>query len=217
MNFWRNFSVFQRRARKKRGPDALRPLVDPVLCALGWDVSNPEQVRPMGQEIPDYAPFWEGKPFIMVEVKALHATLNPAKDKGFAHCWKNKVPYFVIADGERWEVRKDGRGGGGRGQIFGEFGTTCAGAPRPAGIRPPLCVLSFTRRSKALRKPSQTSKISIAALSAKMKSGEIPRRSKPPAMLPFPGGKNLMLTMQAPEKCLGKRIFLVQTSFKVTV
>ena len=40
----------------------------------------------------------------MVEVKPLHANLGPAKDKGFNYCWKNKVRYFAITEGERWEV-----------------------------------------------------------------------------------------------------------------
>jgi len=82
-------------------------LVDPVLCALGWDVFDPEKVRPefpTEQGRPDYALLWEGKPLIMVEVKPLHANLEKAQDKGFNYCWKNKVRYFVITDGERWEI-----------------------------------------------------------------------------------------------------------------
>ncbi len=170
-------------------------LVDPVLRALGWDVSNPEQVRPefpTEQGIPDYALFWEGKPFIMVEVKALHANLNPAKDKGFAYCWKNKVPYFVITDGERWEVYNMEKMGGEEvavanlGENLGQAARELLALWRPAlpVVRPSLRLLL-----ESPEETIQTSKISIAELLAKMKSGEIPRGSKPPAMLHFPDGK----------------------------
>ena len=60
-------------------------LVDPVLCALGWDVSDPEKVRPefpTEQGRPDYALLWEEKPLIMVEVKPLHANLGTSKGQG---------------------------------------------------------------------------------------------------------------------------------------
>lgn len=82
-------------------------LIDPILCALGWDTADPAQVRPefaTESGNPDYALLWDGKPHIMIEAKALGKTLDVAKDKGFQCCWKNKVPYYVITDGNVWEV-----------------------------------------------------------------------------------------------------------------
>ncbi len=71
-------------------------LVDPMLRALGWDTEDPAQIRPeFSTETgnPDYALLWDGKPYVMVEAKALGKDLGSAKKKGFQYCWENKVPY----------------------------------------------------------------------------------------------------------------------------
>jgi len=94
-------------------------LVDPVLRTLGWDLECPNFVRPEFSTeagTPDYALLVNGKPYVMVEVKPLRGNLVVAKDKGFNYCWKNKVPYYVITDGETWELY-DMREMGGR-EIF---------------------------------------------------------------------------------------------------
>jgi len=82
-------------------------LVDPVLRTLGWDLECPNFVRPEFSTeagTPDYALLVDGKPYVMVEVKPLRGNLVAARDKGFNYCWKNKVPYYVITDGETWEL-----------------------------------------------------------------------------------------------------------------
>lgn len=82
-------------------------LVDPILRALGWDTADPEHVRPefpTETGSPDYALLLDGKPLVMVEAKALGKSLDAAKDKGFQYCWKNRVSYYVVTDGNTWEI-----------------------------------------------------------------------------------------------------------------
>ena len=82
-------------------------LIDPILRALGWDLEYPELVRPeFATETgkPDYALLVNGDPYVMIEVKSLKHDLAAAKRKGFNYCWMNKVPYYVITDGETWEL-----------------------------------------------------------------------------------------------------------------
>lgn len=82
-------------------------LVDPILRALGWDTEDPEKVEPefpTQTGIPDYALKWGRHPQIMVEVKPLQEKLESARGKGFQYCWTNKVPFYVITDGDAWEI-----------------------------------------------------------------------------------------------------------------
>lgn len=82
-------------------------LIDPLLRALGWDTENPDRVRPefsTSEGTPDYALILGGEPLIMVEAKALGADLSKAQDKGFQYCWKNKVRFFAVSDGDKWRV-----------------------------------------------------------------------------------------------------------------
>ncbi len=58
-------------------------LIDPVLRALGWNTSDPDQVRPefpTETGSPDYGLLIEGKPLVTVEAKALAKNLGAAKD-----------------------------------------------------------------------------------------------------------------------------------------
>lgn len=82
-------------------------LIDPILRALGWNTEEPEQVRPefpteTGK--PDYALIWEGNPQIVVEAKSLGKDLEEARKKGFEYCWRNKYRYYVVTDGNIWEI-----------------------------------------------------------------------------------------------------------------
>jgi hypothetical protein len=82
-------------------------LVDPILCALGWDTENPDQVEPEFQtEVgrPDYILRWNNI-CIGVEAKKLGAS-----DKIFDEAYRKALPlwqslgirYYVITDGDRW-------------------------------------------------------------------------------------------------------------------
>ena len=82
-------------------------LIDPVLRALGWDTEDPSKVVPelsTNQGTPDYALYWDGKPIAMLEAKSLGTNLEKFIDIGFKYCWKNRVGYFVITNGDRWAL-----------------------------------------------------------------------------------------------------------------
>ena len=61
-------------------------LIDPLLAALGWDTSDPSQVRPeykTGTKRADYALLKaDGKPFVFVEAKSLDKALSEGLDQG---------------------------------------------------------------------------------------------------------------------------------------
>ncbi len=122
------FEVIQKvRARIQKHGDALRnnemltryALVDPILRALGWDTEDPDAVEPefrLETGRPDYALKHEGQPLIMVEAKSLRGAIDQAREEGFRYCWRMKVPFYVITDGNRWELH-DLREMGGR-EVF---------------------------------------------------------------------------------------------------
>ena len=206
-------------------------LVDPVLRALGWDVFDPEKVRPefpTEQGRPDYALLWEGKPLIMVEVKPLHANLGPAKDKGFNYCWKNKVRYFAITDGERWEVYDMKKMGGKRivtanlAENLGHAARQLLALWRSAmpELRPaPLSAL------ESVQKPSEQLQldvfkteegfIGLGDLLKMFKNGQIKPGTKPPRQISFPDNQKksiqywreiLLVTVEWAEKRLKERL-----------
>jgi len=82
-------------------------IIDPVLRELGWNLENPKLVRPefpTSSGRPDYALMHEERPLIMIEAKALDSGLEEAQKKGFEYCWRNKVPYYIITDGNIWRL-----------------------------------------------------------------------------------------------------------------
>ncbi len=181
-------------------------LVDPVLRALGWDVFDPEQVRPefpTEQGRPDYALLWEGKPLIMVEVKPLHANLGPAKDKGFNYCWKNKVRYFAITDGERWEVYDMKEMGGeviavaNLSENLGHAARQLLALWRPAmpELRPapPPIWEKAPEQPKLVHIPKAENFVSLAEFWEMIKAKKVKPGSRPPSRILFPDGKETTL------------------------
>ena len=84
-------------------------LVDPILRALGWDTEDPEIVVPEYSTptgTPDYVLFWNGKEYIAVEVKSLGKNLTSALANGFRYCWSNRIPFYLITDGNLWELHE---------------------------------------------------------------------------------------------------------------
>lgn len=82
-------------------------LTDPVLRALGWDTEDPDLVipectTPNGR--PDYVLRWNGQNHIALETKALRGKLPGASSTGFHYCWLNKIPYYIVSDGDTWEL-----------------------------------------------------------------------------------------------------------------
>lgn len=85
-------------------------LIDPILNALGWDVSNPALVTIEDQYSggrPDYALLGQNKdkPVAFIEAKRLDESLNSHEDQVFKYTWDRRVFYAVLTDGNRWILR----------------------------------------------------------------------------------------------------------------
>ena len=85
-------------------------LVDPVLKALSWDVSNVEDVEiefrtgNQGHQRVDYALLGEDrKPKVLVEAKKLNSDLNSHRTQMLTYCTEVGVRYGVLTDGNRWD------------------------------------------------------------------------------------------------------------------
>ncbi|MEM0285018.1 MAG: type I restriction endonuclease [Sulfolobales archaeon] len=84
-------------------------LIDPVLRALGWDTENPEHVRPEERQeagVPDYVLYVGEEKIIAIEAKSLGTSLDEKQiiELGFKYGWQNKIPYFIITNGDRWDI-----------------------------------------------------------------------------------------------------------------
>ena len=82
-------------------------LIDPVLRALGWDTEDPtivvpEYTTPTGRM--DYVLFWDNQRYIALEAKAWQGNLPGARNTGFQYCWHNQIPFYLISDGDTWEL-----------------------------------------------------------------------------------------------------------------
>ena len=101
-----------------RGNEALTryALVDPLLRGLGWDTEDPAQVVPE-YGIPssparsaDYALFIDsasagGKaPAVIVEAKKLGTPLLDAAQQAVNYCTVDGFEYFVVTDGDDWQL-----------------------------------------------------------------------------------------------------------------
>ena len=88
-------------------------LIDPMLCALGWDVGDPTHVtleRPTDSGRPDYALLGAtGKPVLLIEAKKLEVTREPINQVVAYVVAENmrrayKVPFCAYTNGDVWEV-----------------------------------------------------------------------------------------------------------------
>ena len=83
-------------------------LIDPLLTALGWDLSDPAQVRTeynSGNGRADYAMMPGGdKPSLVVEAKSLNTPTENARDQTINYCFQDGINYFAITNGNDWEV-----------------------------------------------------------------------------------------------------------------
>ena len=93
-------------------------LIDPMLLALGWDVTDPDVVQPehpvpdsySGTSHADYVLFARPKTIsVVIEAKALDAPDKHLKDAHIAAGYKAgrfPAPYFAITDGNLWAMYK---------------------------------------------------------------------------------------------------------------
>ena len=83
-------------------------LVDPVLRALGWDVSNLDDVDVeygAGNKRVDYALFGKGgRPVVLIEAKRLDENLNSNRTQMLTYCTEVGVRYGVLTDGNCWDL-----------------------------------------------------------------------------------------------------------------
>ncbi len=94
-------------------------LIDPILNALGWDVSDPTSVvleHQLGSRRADYALLGEhGKPRVFIEAKRLGENLESEEfqEQVFTYALMQKLKYVGLTDGNRWifedlQTRLDG-------------------------------------------------------------------------------------------------------------
>lgn len=83
-------------------------LIDPLLTALGWDLSDPSQVLTeynSGKGRADYALFpRSGPPSLVVEAKPLFTPTENAVEQTINYCIQDGIDYFAITNGDNWEV-----------------------------------------------------------------------------------------------------------------
>ena len=83
-------------------------LVDPVLRALGWDVSILDEVdveHAAGKMRVDYALLGnDRRPVVLIEAKKLDEDLNSNRTQVLTYCTELGVRYGVLTDGNCWDL-----------------------------------------------------------------------------------------------------------------
>lgn len=85
-------------------------LIDPLLTALGWDLSDPGQVRMeynTGEGRADYAMFARGDtdiPELVIEAKNLSTPTSDGINQSINYCLQDGIFYFFVTNGEKWEA-----------------------------------------------------------------------------------------------------------------
>ena len=79
-------------------------LIDPLLKAFGWDVSDPDTVY-LEHNHMDYALMSDDRPVAVIEAKPLGNALETrVRTQAIAYAIDNNIPYIVVANGDRWEM-----------------------------------------------------------------------------------------------------------------
>jgi len=82
-------------------------LIDLILRALEWDVTNPDEVQveyPVPRnEKADYVLLCHGKPLVVTEAKSLAKSLAGVENQGFGYCSKIGATRLVCTDGNHWK------------------------------------------------------------------------------------------------------------------
>ena len=90
-------------------------LIDPLLRELGWDTEDPDVVMPecriQNNQIADYVLYHDGDPAIVIESKKLAEPLQGGKalDQGILYCAYTGAGYFILTDGNSWELYESGK------------------------------------------------------------------------------------------------------------
>ncbi len=90
-------------------------LIDPILRALGWDTGNLDELQvdyAAGNGRADYVIFFNNKPHVVIEAKALGLLSSNTPRQANAYCRHLGAAYFVCTDGDIWEVYRYASQGG---------------------------------------------------------------------------------------------------------
>ena len=83
-------------------------LIDPLLQALGWDVSDPSLVTPeyrVDVGWADYALLGVGnKPAAVIEAKRLGSIVENHLDQAVGYCIQQGIAYVGVTDGSHWQL-----------------------------------------------------------------------------------------------------------------
>ena len=83
-------------------------LIDPLLQALGWDISDPAMVLPeyrVDVGWADYAPLGVGnKPAAVIEAKRLGSVVENHLDQAVGYCIQQGIAYAGVTDGSHWQL-----------------------------------------------------------------------------------------------------------------
>jgi type I site-specific restriction endonuclease len=82
-------------------------LIDPILRALEWDISNPEEVQvdcTAGSGKADYVLMSQSNPHIVIEAKSLKMMNSNCVSQGSAYCSALGASVLVCTDGETWSI-----------------------------------------------------------------------------------------------------------------
>ena len=83
-------------------------LIDPLLQALGWDVSDPAMVTPECKVSGSWADYAllnaNGKPVAFLEAKRMHEPLSSHRKQMLGYCVESGVEYAGLTDGNHWEL-----------------------------------------------------------------------------------------------------------------
>ena len=101
--------ILEHRSTLTRSEAATRyGLIDPLLMALGWDLSDPSQVWPEyptdDRTFADYAMLHQSEPYLIIEAKKLGDPLSADTRKQAAdYLLSTPARYAVVTNGQRWK------------------------------------------------------------------------------------------------------------------
>ena len=112
-------------------------LIDPLLTALGWDLSDPLQVQAeyhTGSGIADYMLLaGRATPQVVIEAKRLGMSVSEGVSQAIGYCLEQGVPYIVVTNGAQWEAYETHRMGPIAEKRIVEF--SLAGETQPAVMK----------------------------------------------------------------------------------
>lgn len=77
-------------------------IVIPILQALGWNYTDPDEVEPDHRGSVDYALFHEGNPLIFIIVRP-RGNVTPSGVEPIFEFAHNGVPFLILTDGKMWD------------------------------------------------------------------------------------------------------------------